>query len=151
MACSNTNILVNGGFRRGLAPWTGTNVKVVPNPVYKGDSSVLFKTGSVLKQVRPIEIQSGCAYYLYFRLLNASPANVQGKLYATVSYLDSRGKILRSTPLLIQLPKATKLVFKPYFNIVPPPSSATKDVTVVFSGVQGNIFVDYIRLAAHTV
>jgi hypothetical protein len=151
MACSNTNILVNGGFRQGLAPWTGTKIKRLPNPVYKGDSSVLLTNGSILKQTRPLRISPGCAYYLYFRLLNVSTSNVQANLFATVAYLDQNGKILRSTPLQVQPPKARKLAFNSYFDIVPPPPAATKSVLVVFSGVTGSIFVDYIRLAAHSV
>jgi hypothetical protein len=151
MACTNTNILVNGGFRQGLAPWTGTDVKRVKNPVYKDDASVLLRTGSVLKQRQPLTIQKGCAYYFYFRLLNATAGGAQAKLFATVTYLNGNGKILRSTPLQILLPRAQKLAFKPYFNIVPPPPAATKKVAVSFSGVRGAIFVDYIRLAAHTV
>lgn len=151
MACTNTNILKNGGFRRGLAPWTGIGIKRVKNPVYANDASVLLKTGSVLKQTQPLNIQRGCAYYFYFRLLNATPAGANGSLFATVAYRDKNGKILRSTPLYIIVPKATKLAFKPYFNIVPPPPAATRSVTAVFSNVQGSIFVDYIRLAAHVV
>jgi hypothetical protein len=151
MACSNTNVLVNEGFRQGLAPWTGTNIKVVPNPVYNGDSSVLLTTGSVLKQKRPLQVEKGCAYYLYFRVLNASPASARANFFATVSYLDNNGKILRSTPLLVLLPRATALKFKSYFSIVPPPPKKTRYVSVVFSGVKGRIFVDYIRLASHVV
>ncbi|MCH5584152.1 hypothetical protein MK805_04120 [Shimazuella sp. AN120528] len=151
MACTNTNILANGGFRQGLAPWTGINIKRVANPVYKGDASVLLQNGSVLKQKQPITIQKGCAYYFYFRLLNATTGGRTANLFATVVYLDRNGKILRSTPLQILLPKASKLAFKPYFDIVPPPPSATRSVAVSFSGVKGKIFVDYIRLAAHTV
>lgn len=151
MACTNTNILVNGGFRQGLAPWTGTDVKLIKNPVYKDDWSVLLQTGSILKQKQPLVIQKGCAYYFYFRLLNATAGGAQASLFATVAYLDGKGNILRSTPLLIILPKAGKLAFKPYFDIVPPPPAATKKVTVSFSGVKGTVFVDYIRLAAHSV
>jgi hypothetical protein len=151
MACNNTNILVNGGFRQGLAPWTGINVKRVKNPVYKNDYSVLLRTGSVLKQKQRLTIQRGCAYYLYFRLLNVTAAGAQANLFATVAYLDQNGRILRSTPLQIILPRATRLAFKPYFNIVPPPPAQTKSVSVSFSGVRGTIYVDYIRLAAHTI
>jgi hypothetical protein len=151
MACTNTNIIVNGGFRRGLAPWTGTNLKIVKNPVYKNDFSMLLRTGSVLKQRQTLTIQKGCAYYLYFRLLNATPGGVEANLFATVSYLDRNGNSIRSTPLQIILPRAKKLAFKPYFNIVPPPPAQTRSVSVVFSNVKGTVFVDYIRLAAHTV
>lgn len=151
MACTNTNILVNGGFRLGLTPWTGNNVKRVKNPVYSGDASVLLRTGSVLKQRQPLNIQKGCAYYFYFRLLNATSRGRKANLFATVAYLNESGRILRSTPLQILLPRARKSAFKPYFNIVPPPPAATKKVAVSFSGVKGTIFVDYIRLAAHTV
>jgi hypothetical protein len=151
MGCTNTNILVNGGFRRGLAPWTGSNVKLVKNPVYKGDASVLLRTGSILKQRQPLNTQKGCAYYFYFRLLNATSGGRTANLFATVIYLNDSGKILRSTPLQILLPKARKLAFQPYFTIVPPPPAATKKVAVSFSGVKGTVFVDYIRLAAHTV
>ncbi|WP_028775600.1 hypothetical protein [Shimazuella kribbensis] len=151
MACTNTNIIVNGGFRTGLAPWTGTNVKIVKNPVYKNDSSALLRTGSVLKQRQALTIQKGCAYYLYFRLLNVTPSGLNANLFATVSYLDNHGNIIRSTPLQIILPRAKKLAFKSYFNIVPPPPAQTRSVSVVFSSVKGTVFVDYIRLAAHTV
>jgi hypothetical protein len=151
MACTNTNILKNGGFRRGVAPWTGTQLRRVKNPVYANDASMLLTTGSVLKQAQPLTIQRGCAYYFYFRLLNVTPNGANGSLYATVAYRDKNGKILRSTPLYIIVSKAIKLAFKPYFNIVPPPPAATKFVTAVFSNVKGTIFVDYIRLAAHVV
>lgn len=151
MTYLNTNILVNGGFRLGLAPWTGTNIKRVQNPVNKEDYSVLLRNGSVLKQKRPLTISPGCAYYLYFRLLNASARNVQANLFATVVYLDGKGNILRSTPLDIKPPAQSKLQFKAYFEIVPPPPIATKSVAVVFSDVTGSIFVDYICLAAHKV
>jgi hypothetical protein len=151
MACPNTNILKNGGFRQGLTSWTGTNIRRVKNPVYKNDFSVLIKTGSVLKQSQPLHIQQGCAYYFYFRLLNATSAGAQASLFATVAYRDKNGKILRSTPLQVLVPKASKLAFKSYFTIVPPPPAQTKLISVSFSGVQGTVFVDYIRLAAHAV
>ncbi|SFJ31999.1 hypothetical protein [Thermoflavimicrobium dichotomicum] len=156
MTCSNKNILLNGGFRQGLRPWEGKNIKRVQNPVVSGDASLLLGSSSsepsVLKQrIQTDHLESSCAYYLYFRLLNASPNQYRPTIFATVVYFDSHGKWLRATPLMITLPQPKALRFSPYFTIVPSPPKGTRSISVVFSLNKGKVFVDYIRLASHKV
>ncbi|MBA4494953.1 hypothetical protein ACFO25_01755 [Paenactinomyces guangxiensis] len=155
MPCSNRNLLVNGGFSRGLVPWTGSNINRLPNPVYGNDFAVLMgKAGtnerSVLKQTVPGPFEQECSYYLYFRVLNVTPQGSQARLFAAVAYLDRNQEIIRSTPLLILPPQARELKWFPYFTIVPPPPANARNASVIFLLQAGVLFVDYIRLASHS-
>lgn len=153
MACSGRNILINGGFQRGTAPWTGKRIHRMKNPLRAGDYSMWMgatNTGddSVLKQTVYGPFEKGCSYYLYFRLLNVTPPKDKTVLYATVAYLNANRQIIRSTPLLIHPPHQGMRWYS-YFNIVPPPPLKTRFVSVVFLLKKGLLFVDYIRLASH--
>lgn len=156
MACSNTNLLVNRGFQTGLSPWTGTNIKRVKSPIDPTQFAVLMNnpTGQVrttLKQVVPLTIEPGCAYYLYFQVLNTTTGSQPANLFGTVAYLDAQQRIIRSTPLQVQPPKATSLKRFKYFDIVPPPPHNTRFVSVSFLLGNGTLFVGYVRLVAHSV
>jgi hypothetical protein len=156
VTCSNRNILLNGGFRRGLAPWVIQNSNRVRNPIYQGDASMLMGispfTRSVVKQkIQTSVFEHQCAYYLYFRVYNDSPIRIKVQLFATVVYLDRRGNTLRTTPLMITLPQAKNRRFSPYFVIVPSPPKETHSISVSFFLPQGRVYVDYIRLAAHDI
>jgi hypothetical protein len=156
MACSKKNILFNGGFTKGLQGWTGKNIKLVRNPVFSNDTSLLMGVNpdqmSTLKQIiQTPELESECAYYLYFRTLNVTPNRGRPDLYATVVYLDKNGKWLRVTPMLLILPPKKKLGFSSYFTIVPSPPKGTKQVIASFLLNSGRVFVDYIRFASHDI
>lgn len=153
MACSGRNILINGGFQRGSALWTGKRIRRLKNPLRTGDysmwmSATHLSADSVLKQTVYGPFEKGCSYYLYFRLLNVTPPDSKTKLYATVAYLNENRQIIRSTPLLIHPPYQGKRWYT-YFNIVPPPPLNTRFISVVFLLKSGSLFVDYIRLASH--
>lgn len=155
MACSNKNLLMNSKFRQGLSFWTGGNIKLVKNPL-KNDLAVLMKAtkpnvSSVLKQTVNGPFEQGCAYHLHFRILNLTPSPSNARLFATVSYLNKNGNIIRSTPLLILLPKLTVFKWVPYFNIVPPPSENVHQASVVFYLTSGTVLVDYIELSSRQV
>ncbi|SEN23885.1 hypothetical protein [Lihuaxuella thermophila] len=152
MACSNRNLLLNSRFLQGLPPWTGGNIKIVRNPVSRNDLAVLMRAGnpnanSVLKQTVYGPFERGCAYYLYFRVLNLTPA----RLFATVSYQDINGNIIRSTPLFILLGKESRLKWEPYFTIVPPPPDNVHRASVVLLLTSGTVLADNIVLASHQV
>lgn len=156
MPCSNRNLLKNGNFRRGQQPWRGRNIHLSDNPLRENDFSMAMGNlngarESILFQVVPGPFERGCAYYLYFRVLNRSPRNVQPRLTAVVSYLNSAGSILRTTPLLVLPPHEQPQRFTSYFTIVPPPSVSTRSMVVVFFVNRGTVYVDYIRVAAHSV
>lgn len=156
MACSNRNLLVNGGFRRGVFPWKGKNVYRIPNPLVKGDYSVVMganlKKHSLMYQTVPGPLESGCAYYLYFRVLNRSLVNVQPRLIVSVAYLNSKKRLLRSTPLIVLPPRRSNIdVFHPFFTIVPPPPSQTRYLSVIFITDRGTVLVDYISIASHEI
>ncbi len=156
MACSNRNLLVNGGFRRGVSPWKGKNAFRIPNPLVKGDYSVVMganlRENSLIYQTVPGPLEKGCAYYLYFRVLNRSLANVQPRLIASVAYLNSKKRLLRSTPVIVLPPRRSRIdVFHPYFTIVPPPPSQTRYLSVIFITDRGTVLVDYISIASHDI
>ncbi|MBA4600884.1 hypothetical protein [Thermoactinomyces mirandus] len=155
MACSGRNLLKNGGFRRGVAPWRGRRIRRLNNPLRSGDYSIFMsavRTGAdaVLQQTVYAPFERGCAYYLYFRLLNVTPSESRTDLYATVAYLNKNHRIIRSTPLLIRPPVQTHNWYS-YFTIVPPPPRGTRMVSVVFLLGNGSLFVDYIRFASHVI
>lgn len=154
MTCSNRNLLRNGGFRKGLAPWYGIRIKRVPNPIYKNDWSVIMDArnkAAVLAQKVQGTFEHKCAYYLYFRSYNITPKNQKALLYAVVSYLDAKGKTLRTTPLQINPSRRNRKQWSSYFTIVPPPPRNTKSINVVFLLKSGILYVDYIRIASHEI
>jgi len=154
MACSSRNLLINGGFRRGLAPWTGKHIQRTKNPLKKNDWSVKMNAdrgAAVLKQKVNGPFEQGCAYYLHFRSYNITPTGQKAVLFATVSYLDAGGRIIRSTPMQIILPEGKQAKWFSYFTIVPPPPQNAKSLSVVFWLTSGSLFVDYIRIASHSV
>lgn len=156
MPCSNRNLLQNGNFRQGQRPWHGRNIHLTANPLKENDYSMTMgnlneEQASILFQVVPGPFERQCAYYLYFRVLNRSPRNVQPRLTAVVSYLNSAGEIVRLTPLLVLPPHLQPQRFSSYFTIVPPPSLSTRSMVVVFYVNRGKVFVDYIRVASHNV
>lgn len=156
MACSNRNLLVNGNFRRGQSPWRGHNVHLTANPLHADDYAMAMGNlqsdrPSVLFQTVNGPFERGCAYYLYFRVLNRSPQSVQPRLVAAVSYLDHHKDILRTTPLLVLPPHETPQRFNAYYTIVPPPPVGTRYMVVVFYVNRGTVLVDYIRVASHNV
>lgn len=156
MACSNRNLLLNGGFRTGVHPWKGRNAARIANPLVPGDFSLAMgknpQKNSLLYQTVPGPLEKGCAYYLYFRVLNRSRANVQPWLIASVAYLNAKRRLLRTTPLFLKPPRRSPVdVFHPYFTIVPPPPDRTRFLTVVFTSDRGTVLVDYIRIASHNI
>jgi hypothetical protein len=154
MACSGKNLLKNGGFTRGIAPWTGTRIRRMKNPLRPGDYSLFMSATrsrpAALKQTVSGPFEQGCAYYLYFRLLNVTPPTSQAEIYATVAYLDKNRRIINSTPLLVRPPRRLKSWY-PYFSIVPTPPRGTAMLSVVFLLASGTLFVDYISIASHKV
>ncbi|MBA4541303.1 MULTISPECIES: hypothetical protein [Thermoactinomyces] len=154
MPCTNRNLLKNGNFRSGIFPWTGTGIKWVKNPFQEGDVSVLMKGSAtnhaVLKQTIPGEFEEECSYYLNFRVLNVTSGGGEAILYAAVSYLDGRKNLIRTTPLLIEPPAGSSSWYS-YFSIVPPPPAKTRFATVVFLLAKGELLVDYIRFASHSI
>lgn len=154
MACSNRNLLINGGFRYGLAPWKGKRIKRVHNPFDKKDWSIRMDARSgpaLLVQKVKGPFEQKCAYYLYFRSYHISPNKKQSLLYAIVSYLDARGNIIRSTPLQINQTRSNRKQWSSYFTIVPPPPRQARSLNVVFWLKSGILYVDYIRIASHVV
>lgn len=156
MPCSNKNLLKNGNFRQGQRPWQGRNIHLTANPLKENDFSMAMGNlsnhkDSVLFQTVPAPFERQCAYYLYFRILNRSPRNIQPRLVAAVSYLNSKGTTLSTTPLLVLPPHRQPQRFTSYFTIVPPPPSSTRSMVVVFYVNKGTVFVDYIRVASHKV
>jgi hypothetical protein len=151
MTCSGINLVKNGDFQQGLNFWSGTGVILANHIVRRGNVSALLKKGSVLRQQQRIQAEKGCAYYLYFRLFNVTPASLQAKLFATVTYLDEQDRILRTTPLEVQPHINRKNQFQSFFNIVPPPPSATRKFSIKISVEAGVIFLDYIRFSSHVV
>ncbi len=156
MTCTRKNILLNGGFSKGLQGWTGKNIKLVRNPVFSNDISLLMGVKpdqmSTLKQIMQTpDLEAKCAYYLYFRTLNITPKRGRPDLYATVVYTDQNGKWLRFTPMLLILPPKKTLGFSSYFTIVPSPPKGTKRVIVSFLLRSGRVFIDYIRFASHEI
>ncbi len=155
MTCSRRNLIRNGGFQRGVAPWRGTRIRRLKNPLRSGDYSMFMSAArngadAVLQQRVNGPFESGCAYYLYFRLLNVTPLESRTDLYAAVAYLNRNGQIIRSTPMLVKPPYQTPDWYS-YFTIVPPPPQGTAMVSVVFLLENGSLFVDYVRLASHSI
>ncbi|PTX53900.1 hypothetical protein C8P63_12518 [Melghirimyces profundicolus] len=151
MSCPRRNILPNGGFQKGLSPWKGRGVRLVANPVRKGDTSLAMKAGSLAYQNISGPFRSNCAYYLYFRVFNNRRTPRPPQLFATVAYLDKNKRLLRSTPVLVEVPSPRDPQFASYFTIVPPPPAATKYLSVIFSVRRGWILVDYVSVTAHNV
>lgn len=156
MACSHRNLIVNGDFRARLAPWTGTQIRRVRNPENKNDFSVAMgtpngKKQSVLSQRIKAKLEPGCAYYLTFRIINDSPDHISARFYATVAYLNSKGKLIRSTPLFLIPPELPRKKYRSYFSIVPPPPKNASQLKVVFWLQQGFVYIDTIRLGSHEV
>jgi hypothetical protein len=154
MPCTNRNLLKNGSFRSGISPWTGMGINRVNNPFQPGDFSILMKSSAannaVLKQSIQGPFEEDCAYYLNFRVLNVTPPGNEAVLYAAVSYLNRKKNLIRTTPLLIKPPARTSDWYS-YFSIVPPPPRGTRFATVVFLLAKGNLLVDYIRFASHSI
>mgnify|MGYP001388078184 FL=1 len=156
MPCSNKNILKNGNFRGGQNPWRGRNIHLTANPLRENDYSMAMgnlnsNQPSVLYQMVPGPFERQCAYYLYFRILNRGPRTVQPRVTAAVSYLDRNGSILNTTPMVVLPPFRQPQRFTSYFTIVPPPTSLTRSLVVVFYVNKGTVLVDYIRVASHNV
>lgn len=156
MACSHRNLIVNGDFQVKLAPWTGKQIRRVRNPENISDFSVAMgtpsgKKQSVLSQQIRTKLESGCAYYLTFRIINDSPDHISARFYATVAYLDTRGKLIRSTPLFLTPLELPRKKYRPYFSIVPPPPKNAAQIKVVFWLQQGFVYIDTIRLGSHDV
>lgn len=156
MPCSNRNLLKNGNFRQGQRPWGGRNIHLTANPLKDNDYSMAMgnlneEQPSILYQDVPGPFERQCAYHLYFRILNRSPRSVQPQLTAAVSYLNSAGRVLRTTPLLVHPPHLQPQRFSSYFTIVPPPPLSTRSMVVVFYVNRGKVLVDYIRVASHNV
>lgn len=150
MACSNTNILPNGGFK-GLSPWKGHGIRLVPNPIWAGDTSVRMEKGSLLYQNVSGRFDPRCSYYLYFRVYHPNPGQPSPKLLVSVAYLDNRKHLIRSTPLLLNVPHKRPSRFISYFTIVPRPPVSTRYVSVIFISRQGTVLVDYISVVARDV
>ncbi|WP_124727189.1 hypothetical protein [Staphylospora marina] len=149
MPCSYRNLLKNSGFTRGLAPWTGSGIMRIHNPLREGDWAVLMNSpGDILKQIVQGPFETGCAYYLYFRALNLSGPGAE--FFATVAWLDAGKRIIRSTPLQI-LPPRTGNKWYSYFSIVPPPPRRAAYASVSFYHRAGAVLVDYIRLSSHDI
>lgn len=156
MPCSNINLLKNGNFNFGQKPWAGRNIHLTANPLKSNDFSMAMgnlngEKESMLFQTVTGPFERGCAYYLYFRVLNRSPRNVQPRLVAAVSYLNSRGVRLGTTPLLVLPPHRQPQRFTSYFTIVPPPTLSARSMVVVFYVNEGTVFVDYVRVASHDI
>lgn len=142
---------MNSKFREGLSSWTGGNIKLVKNPANQNDFAVLMEAekpnvSSVLKQTVFGPFEQGCAYHLSFRIWKLTPSPSNARLIATVSYLNGNGKIIRSTPLFILLPK-TAWKWVPYFAIVPPSPENVHHASVVFYLPSGTVLVDNIKLS----
>lgn len=155
MACSRRNLLVNGGFQRGIAPWRGNRIRRLKNPLRSGDYSIFMSavrtgTGAVLYQTIDGPFEEECAYYLYFRLLNGTPPESRTGFYAAATCLDRNGKMIRTTPMIIKPPYQTTDWYS-YFTIIPPFPRGTAMVSVVFLLENGSLFVDYVRLASHDI
>lgn len=159
MACSNKNIVKNGEFKDGLDHWSGSNIKLVDNPLSEGDSCVLMgnkntiknlKNMCVLKQDIKGPFERGCAYYLHYQLMHAILLQPKDLFYATVAYLDYNRRIINSTPVYI-IPNHTTLRWFEYYSIVPPapPNTATASVSFILRG--GMMYIDNIRLASQTI
>lgn len=156
VACSHKNLIVNGDFRSRLYPWTGKRIMHVRNPLNELDYSVLMEAPnthkqSILSQRMQVKPEEKCAYHLTFRIINVSPNHLPIRFYAIVAYLDKKGRLIRSTPLLLTLPEQSLKKYKPYFSIIPPPPNRTEQCKVVFLLLQGRLFIDMIRFVSYTV
>jgi hypothetical protein len=160
MTCSNHNMLKNSEFKEGLSNWTGSHIRIVQNPVTPKDFSVLMgdkktfqdkKLISILKQTVAGPFETKCAYYLHFRLGHAVLAQHQTRLLATVSYLDYKKNMIRSTPLLVVPQKKMKSRWFKFMVIVPPVPKYTRFLSVSFLLQKGILYVDQIQLVPHVV
>lgn len=106
---------------------------------------------AMVYQTNRFNIQTSCAYYLYFRVFNITPKQREAHLQAIVTYQNAQGKLLRITPLLIDIPEERDGKFNHYYTIVPPPPVNTKRVGVIFVLKSGLILLDTIRLIARPV
>ncbi|MDR6224678.1 hypothetical protein [Desmospora profundinema] len=148
MKCSGRNLLKNGNFHFHVAPWRGSGIRLVPNPVKKGDTSLAMGNNSVVYQNIQTNMERGCPYYLLFRIFNNRASATPPQLLVTVSYLDGQRRLLQSTPVLVEPPYPATPQFTSFFTIVPPPSFATRTISVVFSLRRGSVLIDYVSIAA---
>ncbi|SFS31282.1 hypothetical protein [Marininema halotolerans] len=151
MTCASPNLLSNGGFRRGFTSWRGKGIHLAKNPLRPNDKSVRISPRGRLIQTVNGKFNRTCAYYLYFRLLNANPPTAKPALFAVVSWLNSKKRVLRTTPLLVLPPRPAKLRFTSYFTIVPPPPVGTTAMSVLFLNGSAPLFIDFISVLAKNV
>lgn len=151
MSWPKRNIVKNGGFQSGLPPWRGKGIRLVPNPIRRGDVSVRLEERGLLYQYTPGPFRRECSYYLYFRLHNNRRTPKPPLVLASVAHLDRNKQLLRTTPVLVEPPYTREAHFSSYFSIVPPPPAATKYIAVIFQVQNGSVLVDYIALTPHDV
>lgn len=152
MNCSGKNVIKNGDFRQGLTHWSGKNIFLAENKSNPRQNSVLLQgEGSRLSQIIPVSFEQGCAYYLYFDILNLGSKNVAPQLVASVSDWSRSGQMLLNTPLLVKPPQKGSLEWFDYFSIVPPASSRATFTIVSFLVQSGNLHIRNIRLASHGI
>jgi hypothetical protein len=144
-------MLRNGNFRLSVAPWRGRGIRLVPNPVRRGDTSLAMGNNSYLYQNIQTNIERGCAHYLQFRIFNNRPSVVPPQLIASVAYLDRQRRLLQSTPVLVEPPYPATPQFTSFFTIVPPPPLATRTISVVFLLRRGSVLIDYVSVAPRRV
>ncbi|WP_142504087.1 hypothetical protein [Melghirimyces algeriensis] len=151
MSCPRRNILKNGGFRHHLSPWKGRKIRLVPNPVRKGDTSVEMKNGGLLYQNITGPFNSDCSYILFFKIFNNKQTPKPPQVFATVTSMDRAKRLLRTTPVLVEPPYPQVPHFTSYFTIIPPPPVAAKYLSVSFMVRGGSVLVDYISVSAREV
>lgn len=157
--CSKKNLVYNGDFKNGLDRWSGKNIKLLDDPVSKGDSCILLGNKNTiynpnnvctLRQDITGTFENGCAYYLYYNLMHAILLEPSDLFFATVAYRDNKGRILNSTPVYI-IPSHTTLRWFEYYSIVPPFPPRTSIISVSFMLRGGMMYIDDIRLASQTI
>lgn len=159
MPCSNKNIVKNGTFADGLANWSGSHMKLVNDPLHEGLSCVLLGNKNTfynngisctLKQYIQGPFEQGCAYYLHYKLMHAYVLEPKDRFYATVAYLDAKGRIITSTPVYI-IPNHMTLRWSPYYNIVPPAPYNAKSLSVSFMLRGGMMYLGSVELKSETI
>lgn len=151
MNCPRRNILQNGNFQKGLAPWRGRNIRLVANPVVSGDVSMEIENGGLLYQYIPGTFRRDCGYYLHFRIFNNRRTPKPPRVFASVAGLDQRKRLLRTTPVLVEPPYTREPHFTSYVTIVPPPPVGTKYLAVIFQVHKGLVLVDYVSVSAQDI